>query len=138
MKFLEENKDFLNECISITNTIIGKVFKIDSNDEQEKQILGAYLFGMFNGLGHEKNSTPVEIQGAMIQVANEKLKYSLESAVQFSQFLINSTDKGSQPTMFAIIHRGLEGYFMYKNGETEKLSRDFCDIIEVVKAATER
>lgn len=76
---LEENKDFLNECISITNTTIDKVFKIDSNDEQEKQILGAYLFGMFNGLGHEKNSTPVEIQGAMIQVANEKLKCSLES-----------------------------------------------------------
>lgn len=93
---------------------------------------------MFNGLGHEKNSTPVEIQGAVIQVANEKLKYSLESAVQFSQFLINSTDKGFHPIMFAIIHRGLERYFMYKNGETEKLSRDFCDIIEVVKAATER
>lgn len=54
MKFLEENKDFLNECMNIINTTIYKVFKIDINDEQEKQILGAYLFGMFNGLGHEK------------------------------------------------------------------------------------
>ncbi|MFP7735857.1 Imm48 family immunity protein [Priestia aryabhattai] len=122
--------------MNITNTTIDKVFKIDSNDEQEKQILGAYLFGMFNGLGHEKNSKPVDIQSAMIQVANENLSYSLESAVQFSQFLINSTDKDFHPTMFAIIHRGLEGYFMYKDDENEKLSRDFHDIMEVVKEAT--
>lgn len=135
---MEENKDFLNECISITNTTIDKVFKIDSNDEQEKQILGTYLFGMFNGLGHEKNSKPVDIQGAIIQILSQNLHYSLDSAVQFSQFLINSTDKDFHPTMFAIIHRGLEGYFMYKNGESGKLSQDFCDIIEVVKAATGR
>ncbi|MDO6848730.1 Imm48 family immunity protein [Priestia megaterium] len=135
---MEENKDFLNECISITNTTIDKVFKIDSNDEQEKQILGAYLFGMFNGLGHEKNSKPVDIQGAIIQILSQNLHYSLDSAVQFSQFLINSTDKDFHPTMFAIIHRGLEGYFMYKNGGSGKLSQYFCDIIEVVKAATGR
>ncbi|MGE7875273.1 Imm48 family immunity protein [Bacillus paramycoides] len=133
---MEENKDFLNECMNITNTIIDKFFKIDINDEQEKQILGAYPFGMFNRLGHEKNIKPVDIQGAMIQILNEKLNYSVESAVQFSQFLINSTDKNSHPTMFAIIHRGLEGYFMYKDGRNEELSRDFHDIIEVVKTAT--
>jgi len=102
---LEENKDFLNECMNIINTTIYKVFKIAINDEQEKQILGAYLFGMFNGLGHEKNIKPVDIQGAIIQILNQKLNYSLESAVQFSQFLINSTDKNFHPTMFAIIHR---------------------------------
>ncbi|MGW6148857.1 Imm48 family immunity protein [Bacillus mycoides] len=133
---MEENKDFLNECMNIINNTIYKVFKIDINDEQEKQILGAYLFGMFNGLGHEKNIKPVDIQGAMIQILNEKLNYSLESAVQFSQFLINSTDKNFHPTMFAIIHRGLEGYSMYKDGRNEELSRDFHDIIEVVKTAT--
>ncbi|MGE6599594.1 Imm48 family immunity protein [Bacillus proteolyticus] len=132
---MEENKDFLNECMNITNTTIDKFFKIDINNEQEKQILGAYLFGMFNRLGHEKNIKPVDIQGAMIQILNEKLNYSLKSAVQFSQFLINSTDKNFHPTMFAIIHRGLEGYFMYKNGRNEELSRDFHDIIEVVKVA---
>ena len=38
--------------------------------------------------------------------------------------------------MFAIIHRGLEGYFMYKDGRNEELSQDFHDIIEVVKTAT--
>ncbi|MCM3195839.1 Imm48 family immunity protein [Priestia megaterium] len=133
---MEGNKDFFNECMNITNTTIDKVFKIDINDEQKKQILGAYLFGMFNGLGHEKNSKPVDIQSAMIQVANAKLNYSLQSAVQFSQFLINSTLKNFHPTMFAIIHRGLEGCFMYKDGENKKLSQDFHDIIEVFKAAT--
>lgn len=121
--------------MNITNTTIDKFFKIDINDEQEKQILGAYLFGMFNRLGYEKNIKPVDIQGDMIQISNEKLNYSLESAVQFSQVPINSTDKNFHPTMFAIIHRGLEGYFMYKNGRNEELSRDFHDIIEVVKAA---
>nr|WP_244159069.1 Imm48 family immunity protein [Bacillus proteolyticus] len=33
--------------MNIINTTIYKVFKIDINDEQEKQILGAYLFGMY-------------------------------------------------------------------------------------------
>lgn len=130
---MEENKDFMNESMKIVNSLVDEVFKIDSNDEQEKQVLGAYLFGMINGLGQEMNIYPAEVQSAMIQILGGKMAYSLEIAVQFSQFLINSTDRTFHPTMFAIIHRGLEGYYMYKDGKNNELTQDFQGIIEAVK-----
>lgn len=127
-----KNQGFMDRSIEIAKSLV-EVFKNDIDDEQERQVLGAYLFGMINGLAQEMNINPVEVQSAMIQTLNEKLHYSLETAVQFSQFLIDSTDRSFHPTMFAIIHRGLEGYYMYKGGNSNELARDFRVIIETVK-----
>lgn len=126
------NSAFMDQSMKMSSNLID-IFKNDSLDEQEKQVLGAYLFGMFNGLAQELNINPVEVQSAVIQTLNGKLHYPLETAVQFSQFLINSTDRSFHPTMFAIIHRGLDGYFKYKDQNYNELEQDIREIITMVK-----
>jgi len=51
-----------------------------------------------------------------------------------TQFVINATDKEFHPTVNAIIHRGIEGYFLYVNNQYDALSEDFQDIVQVVKS----
>lgn len=111
VNFLEENNDFFNQGEVMSDELL-KAVKINLNDEQEKQRLSTYLFGMLNGLGRECGAKPTDIQANLIKLLTNKLNYSIESATQLSQFIINSTDREFHPTMFSIIHRGLEGYYM--------------------------
>ncbi|MBC6308208.1 hypothetical protein HCJ66_01445 [Listeria sp. FSL L7-1582] len=127
-----EKQDFLIDSSKLVDELTDLIC-VNFQDEQEKQVLGAYFFGMLNGLAQGKEITPIDIQAVMIRILNEKFGYSLESSVQFAQFLIDSTDKETHPTMFAIIHRGLNGYFMYCDKQIESLREDFNHIITLVK-----
>ncbi|MGX7420041.1 Imm48 family immunity protein [Carnobacterium gallinarum] len=88
---------------------------------------------MINGLGQKKGVTPTDIQGGMIQILNEKLDYSTLASAQFTKFLIESTDKKYHPTMSAIIHRGLNGYFMYSEKKVDELKEDFSGILKTIQ-----
>jgi len=39
-----------------------------------------------------------------------------------TRFVINATDKEFHPTVNAIIHRGIEGYFLYADNQYDALS----------------
>ena len=47
----------------------------------------------------------------MVHIGIDKLTYSEEAAYEMTQFVIDATDEEFHPTVNAIIHRGLEGYF---------------------------
>jgi hypothetical protein len=70
----------------------------------------------------------------MIRIGIEKLQYTPELAFEMTQFVINATDKEFHPTVNAIIHRGLEGHFLYSDSQFGALSDDFKDIVQVVKS----
>lgn len=127
-----KNEDFFNDSFKLSNKM-KKIFQVNTDDEQEKQVFGAYMFGMINGIAQEKKIEPIDVQAVMVRLLNESLNYSLESSVQFAQFLIESTDREYHPTMFAIIHRGLNGYFMYSENKENKLQDDFSEIMEAIK-----
>ena len=44
------------------------------------------------------------------------------------------SDKEFHPTVNAIIHRGLEGYFLYSDRQFKVLADDFKEIVQVVKS----
>ncbi|MCY7144281.1 Imm48 family immunity protein, partial [Streptococcus gordonii] len=62
------------------------------------------------------------------------LQYTPEVAFEMTRFVINATDKEFHPTVNAIIHRGIEGYFLYADNQYDALSEDFKDIVQVVKS----
>ncbi|MEK0224510.1 MULTISPECIES: Imm48 family immunity protein [Bacillus] len=130
---MNEKESFFQQSVDLFDIVLNGT-KIDFDNEQDKQVLGAYLFGILNGLGREKNISPTDIQATMIQILSKKLNYTLESAVQFSQYLINSTDKSFHPTIFAIIHRGLEGYYLFKDQNIKSLLEDFESILKTIKS----
>jgi hypothetical protein len=67
----------------------------------------------------------------MIAVLVQRFQYEPAVAAQFCDFLIKCTERDYHPTMNAIIHRGIEGY--YQLGDTEKLRENILEIIKMVK-----
>jgi hypothetical protein len=114
-----------DEIISVAKTDISKM------NEQEKQIMGAFCFGALNGYSLENRISTVQIQSAMIAILVQKLGYDPSVAAQFFDFLVKCTEKDYHPTMNAIIHRGVEGYYQLE--DTNKLRENILDIHKMVK-----
>ena len=79
------------------------------------------------------NRSSLYIQALMVHIGIDKLTYSEEVAYQMTQFVIDATDEAFHPTVNAIIHRGLEGYFLYSDHQFDALSEDFSEVVQVVK-----
>lgn len=79
------------------------------------------------------NRSSLYIQALMVHIGIDKLTYSEEVAYQMTQFVIDATDEEFHPTVNAIIHRGLEGYFLYSDHQFDALSEDFSEVVQVVK-----
>lgn len=129
---MEETTHFFDQSEALFDTLIDTI-EVNLNDEQEKQVLGAYLFGMLNSFGRELSVDAREIQASFIKLLTTKFNYSDEIASQFSQFVINSTVRDFHPTVFALIHRGLEAYSMYQEKDYAKLEKDFKEIMDAME-----
>lgn len=108
-----------------------------SAGDQERLILGAYCFGVINGYSLEQKAEPVHVQAALISAAVQFLGYAPETAAQLCDFLIQSTNRDFHPTVYAIIHRGMEGYYLLKENKRQALTRDVREIVEVVASSSE-
>ncbi|MDB8642763.1 Imm48 family immunity protein [Streptococcus australis] len=122
----------VSEAIEMVDKFLNLV-TIDLDDELDRQLAAAYIFGMLNGQAQKESIAPEDVQALMIRIGIDKLRYSTEVAYQMTQFVIDATDKEFHPTVNAIIHRGLEGYFLYSDHQFDALSEDFIEIVQVVK-----
>ena len=122
----------VSEAIEMVDKFLNLV-TIDLDDELDRQLAAAYIFGMLNGQAQKESIAPEDVQALMIRIGIDKLRYSTEAAYQMTQFVIDATDKEFHPTVNAIIHRGLEGYFLYSDHQFDVLSEDFNEIVQVVK-----
>lgn len=127
------NEIIVNESIEMVDKFLSLV-TIDLADDLDRQLAAAYIFGMLNGKAQKDSIGPENVQALMIRIGIEKLQYTPELAFEMTQFVINATDKEFHPTVHAIIHRGLEGYFLYSDSQFGALSDDFKDIVQVVKS----
>ncbi|MEG0153527.1 MAG: Imm48 family immunity protein [Cellulosilyticaceae bacterium] len=134
---MKDKTIFINESKILTNSAISILDFISIEDEQERQVLGAFLFGVVNSLAFELKENPINVQGAMIEILINELKYTPKQALDFCQYLIDSTDKENNPTVFAIIHRGMDGYYELKKGDTEDVKCNFSEIVRLVKEAND-
>lgn len=122
----------VNEVMEMVDTFLSLV-TIDLEDELDRELAAAYIFGMLNGTAQKESLTPEDVQTLMFNIGIDKLTYSEEVAYQMTQFVIDATDEEFHPTVNAIIHRGLEGYFLYSDQEFDALSEDFNEVVQVVK-----
>lgn len=120
----------VNEVMEMVDTFLRL---IDLEDELDRQLAAAYIFGMVNGTAQKESLTPEDVQDLMVCIGIDKLMYSEEVAYEMMQFVIDATDEEFHPTVNAIIHRGLEGYFLYSDQEFDALSEDFSEVVQVVK-----
>lgn len=120
------------ESLRIANDII-QLVKIDLKDEMNRQILASYIFGVLNAKAIQESISPIDVQVTMIRVGIEALGYSPEVATQMTQFVIDATDKNFHSTVYAIIHRGIEAFYLYSNEKYEQLKEDFDNIMASIK-----
>ena len=120
------------ESLRIANDII-QLVKIDLKDEMNRQILASYIFGVLNAKAIQESIFPIVVQVTMIRVGIKALDYSPEAATQMTQFVIDVTDKNFHPTVYAIIHRGIEAFYLYSNEKYEQLKEDFDNIMAFIK-----
>ena len=120
----------VNEVMEMVDTFLSL---IDLEDELDRQLAAAYIFGMVNGTAQKESLTPEDVQALMVHIGIDKLTYSEEVAYQMTQFVIDATDEEFHPTVNAIIHRGLDGYFLYSDRQFDELSEDFNEVVQVVK-----
>lgn len=126
-------KQYVSESLRIANDII-QLVKIDLKDEMNRQTLASYIFGVLNAKAIQQESiSPIEVQVTMIHVGIKALDYSPEAATQMTQFVIDATDKNFHPTVYAIIHRGIEAFYLYSNEKYEQLKEDFYNIMVSIK-----
>ena len=125
-------ESIVNEVMEMVDTFLSLV-TIDLEDELDRELAAAYIFGMLNGTAQKESLTPEDVQALMVRIGIDKLTYSEEVAYQMTQFVIDATDEEFHPTVNAIIHRGLEGYFLYSDQEFNALSEDFNEVVQVVK-----
>ena len=126
------NKNFVTESVELVKDIISVVV-VNLQDEMERQIIAAYIFGMLHAKAIQESVSPLEVQAIMIRIGIEELGYSPDAATQMTQFVIDATDREFHPTVNAIIHRGIEAFRFYVEGETDLLKEDFDSILKAIR-----
>ena len=105
---------------------------LEETTEIERQIISAFAFGMINAYAIEEKIEPPKIHGTMIAVLINEFKYSEKQASEFVQTLINSTNREYHPTMYTIIHRGIQAYYDYKEGKEKEVYDNLTYIIDII------
>ena len=123
---------YVSESLRIANDIT-QLVKIDLKDEMNRQILASYIFGVLNAKTIQESISPIDVQITMIHIGIKALGYSPEAATQMTQFVIDATNKNFHPTVYAIIHRGIEAFYLYSNEKYEQLKEDFDNIMASIK-----
>lgn len=126
------NDTITNETIEMVNKFLS-LATIDFDEDLDRQLAAAYIFGMLNGKAHEESIPPTDVQALMIRIGIDKLRYPTETAYQMTQFMIDATDREFHPTVNAIIHRGIEAYYLFVKKNYDELVADFKYIIETIK-----
>ncbi|GAA0086306.1 hypothetical protein UT300007_27450 [Clostridium sp. CTA-7] len=105
---------------------------LEETSEVERQIISAFAFGMINAYAMEEKVEPATVHGVTIGILINEFKYSEKQASEFTQTLINSTNREYHPTMYTIIHRGIQAYYDYKNAKEKEVYDNLTYIIDTI------
>ncbi len=133
MEFVQTVQALQNEVL--TRYLERKAYTVQGLAELEKQVLIVYLFGMVNGLKQEKfeEIPPVEVETAMIAVMMTGFNDTFLVAQKLIASIISDVQSGNlENTVYAIVHRGLDGYFAWKKGKKEEVITDIENILNIL------
>ncbi|HXS68487.1 MAG TPA: Imm48 family immunity protein [Candidatus Polarisedimenticolia bacterium] len=98
--------------------------------EAQRQICGAFLFGMVYAYGKAHRLKPSDLHPLAISTLMDVLQYSPDQATAFSFKLVHATSLGTNNTIKAIIHRGIDGHRQMTAGDQAGLRQSLLGIFE--------
>ena len=122
------------EAIADVNFIVDQFLsgQRDQNDELNKQILIALIFGAMNRYAEIKaDIQPSDLQALLIYVLIQRFSYNEENAGSYSSYLVQCTDKYFHPVIYSLIVNGMSLYDVVDN--TDLLNDQIKKIISIVK-----
>lgn len=136
----EGNNDFESACSKMGAELVAlylqeKGIAFETMSELERQVLAVYFFGMADGLRQDisANEDADKIAKTVINVLMKEFKYSENQARQFFNSIVDDLQsKDPTNTQYAIIHKGLYGYFKWKDGNKNDVIANVCQIIDIL------
>lgn len=127
------NNNFAIYSSRMTNDLF-KILEInlEETSEIERQIISAFAFGMVNAYALDEKIEQPKVHGTMIGILINEFKYSEKQACEFTQTLINSTDREYHPTMYTIINRGIQAYYDYKEAKEKEVYDNLTYIMDTI------
>lgn len=136
-KFKKVNKDYELICNKMVAEFVNlytqeKGITFEAMSELERQILAVYFLGMADGLRQDNstNESVDKITKTIINILIKEFKYSENQSRQFLDSIIyDLQSKDPNNTQYVIIHKGLDGYFKWKDGNKNDVIKNICQII---------
>jgi len=100
--------------------------------EMQRQVSGAFLFGIAFAHGRIHGLTPPDVHVLAISMLMDVLAYSAKESGAFSTRLVQATTAGPEDTMKAIIHRGIDGHGQLTGGEHDGLRQNLLGIFNTL------
>jgi hypothetical protein len=107
----------------------------EATTELQRQLLASFAFGMTFAIGQIEHLTPPEVHALSIAMLTDAFKYSAQQAGAFSSHLIESASGRGNPTIRAIIHRGIDGHRQWSSGQTAELSKNVRSVFQAIGAS---
>ncbi len=127
------NNNFEIYSSSMTNDLFEILeISLEETSEIERQIISAFAFGMLTAYAIDERIEQPKVHGTMIGILINQFKYSEKQACEFTQILINSTDREYNPTMDTIISRGIQAYDDYKADKEKEVYDNLTFIIDTI------
>lgn len=99
-----------------------------NGDSQAKQILSVYCFGGVSALALDHKMSPPQAHAVCLALLVKHFEFSPEDSASKAQALITAApDRTSH--LYAIIHRGLDGFLHWQKNRDDGAARDFAEIM---------
>jgi len=102
--------------------------------ELQRQLLASFSFGMLFVTGQLNKLASPEFHALSICLLLDVFKYSEHQAVSFAEDLILSSSGRGNPTINAVIHRGIDGHRQWGGRLRSELKSNLEDIFKMVDA----
>ena len=117
----------------------GELFEIveisfEETTELQRQLLASFVFGMVFAVGQFEELTPPEVHALVIAYLRDVFRYSDQQAVDFAQHLIDSASGRGNPTITAVIHRGIDGHRQWQERQPSALRTNVEEVFAAVGA----
>ena len=134
-------EDFCNETNKMIQTLLEEYCKersvtFEQASELERQILAVYAFGMAEGVRQAEylSLNAVQVESGITGMLNSVFRYSIGQAQDFVHLMITNLQSGEpENTYCAIIHRGLDGYYLWKDEKKKAVINDVVQIVNILQ-----
>ena len=104
----------------------------EGTTELQRQVLASFAFGMTFAIGQIERLTPPEVHALSITMLIDAFKYSAQQAGAFSSHLIECASGRGNPTIQAVIHRGIDGHRQWSSDRTTEFSENIKSVLQTV------